>query len=123
MRAYHPHLLNATTHSVEAFQKPIWLAARIGVLKLSLGRFVFPNDASHFVDNWRLISETDRLVEIGVCMLDRGKIIRSLELIFSAKLTFSAARSVIPTDAWAIALPVSNLTAQLRSNQCCHLSI
>jgi hypothetical protein len=22
MRAYHPHLLNATTHSVEAFQKP-----------------------------------------------------------------------------------------------------
>jgi hypothetical protein len=97
MRAYHPHLLNATTRSVEAFQKLIWLGAGLA-LKPSLGRFVFPNDACHLVDNWRLISEADRLVEIGVCMLDRGKIIRSLELIFSAKLTFSAARSVVPID-------------------------
>ena len=47
MRAYHPHLLNATTHSVEAFQKPIWLGAGLA-LKLSLGRFVFPNDASPY---------------------------------------------------------------------------
>jgi hypothetical protein len=85
MRAYHPHLLNATTHSVEALLKAHLVGRGIGVLKLSLGRFVFPNDASHLVDNWRLISEADRLVEIGVCMLDRGKIIRSLELIFSAK--------------------------------------
>jgi hypothetical protein len=37
-------------------------------------------------------------------MLDRGKIIRSLELIFSAKLKFSAARSVVPTARMALTI-------------------